>query len=401
MVQGIGDLSPQESLDRLTNMTDGISVIAESEFRQRLQKLQLCLQSEGYCGAYLHAGTNLQYFTGLSWSPSERMVGAFVPDQGEIVYIAPKFELDTIKDYWKIQAEVRTWEEHQSPYLLLKEIVENSTSVRQLVLCIDEATPFFTVSGIQSAASEFQLTNLQPISIQLRSLKSATEIALIQRSHQMTMAVIKAAAAALQPGVTTTEVTDFINQAYKKVGSPGSYFCIVLFGVTTSFPHGVKNPQTLQSGDAVLIDTGCRLDGYHSDITRSFCFGEPSDDYRNAWNVEKLAQTAAFEAAKVGKTCESCDDAARQILTENGYGPDYQLPGLPHRTGHGCGLDIHESPNLVRGEKTKLAPGMVFSSEPMLVIPGQYGIRLEDHFYMNTDNSAWFTPPSLSIENPF
>jgi Xaa-Pro dipeptidase len=218
----------------------------------------------------------------------------------------------------------------------------------------------------------------------------------------MTLEVHRAAASMLKPGIVTTEVVEFIDEAHRKVGAPaGSFFCIVLFGVATSFPHGVKDPQTLKENDWVLIDTGCLLDGYNSDITRSFAFGDPTERHREIWNVEKAAQIAAFDAAKLGDACEVCDQAARDVISAAGYGPDYQLPGLPHRTGHGCGLNIHEGPYLVRGETTLLEPGMVFSNEPMMVMPGEFGVRLEDHFYMADDGPVWFTQPSHSIDDPF
>jgi Xaa-Pro dipeptidase len=236
----------------------------------------------------------------------------------------------------------------------------------------------------------------------MRARKSVAEIALIQRAHEMTMEVHKAAASILEVGITTSEVVEFIDQAHQAVGAAdGSYFCIVLFGVATSFPHGVKDPQTLAKDDWVLIDTGCVLEGYISDTTRSFCFGDPSEAHRTAWAAEKAAELAAFEAAQLGQPCEAADTAARKSLISSGYGPDYQLPGCPHRTGHGCGLDIHEAPNLVRGEQTILDIGMVFSDEPMLVIPGEFGVRLEDHFHMTSEGPKWFTQPSHSIDDPF
>jgi Xaa-Pro dipeptidase len=236
----------------------------------------------------------------------------------------------------------------------------------------------------------------------LRSRKSAAELSIIKRAHEMTLEVIRSAASILHHGITTTEVTKFIDDAHRRVGAEGgSFFCIVLFGAATSFPHGVKDAQTLGDCDWVLIDTGFLLHGYNSDITRSFCFGNATDEQQAAWNVEKAAQLAGFDAAILGAPCEVCDAAARSSLEAAGYGPDYQLPGLPHRTGHGCGLDIHERPNLVRGEKTKLDTGMVFSCEPMLVIPDRFGVRLEDHFYMTKTGPAWFTEPCKSVDDPF
>ena len=398
---GVGGKTTEQAMGELSDMTIGVPRIAVEEFTQRLQRLQQSMKEQNVGAVYLHAGTNLYYFTGLKWSASERMVAAIVPAEGEIVYIAPKFELDTLRDYWKLPAEIVAWEEHECPYALLGKTLK-SMGAAEKELLLDESTPFFTVHGIQSANPTLKLGHAQPLTQALRSRKSQAEIDLIRRAHEMTLSVHAAAASILKPGITTSEVVEFIDKAHRKVGAPaGSYFCIVLFDVGTSFPHGVKDSQTLRENDWVLIDTGCLLDGYNSDITRSFCFGEPTDAHRVAWDAEKAAQIAAFDAAKIGAPCEVCDNAARASLEGAGYGPDYDLPGLPHRTGHGCGLDIHEGPNLVRGEKTPLDVGMVFSSEPMLVIPDQFGVRLEDHFFMTESGPEWFTQPSHTIEDPF
>ena len=398
---GVGGKTTEQAMGELSDMTNGVPRIAVEEFSQRLRRLQQSMKEQNVGAVYLHAGTNLYYFTGLKWSASERMVAAIVPAEGEIVYIAPKFELDTLRDYWKLPAEIVAWEEHECPYALLGKTLK-SMGAAEKELLLDESTPFFTVHGIQSANPTLKLGHAQPLTQALRSRKSQAEIDLIRRAHEMTLSVHTAAASILKPGITTSEVVEFIDKAHRKVGAPaGSYFCIVLFDVGTSFPHGVKDSQTLRENDWVLIDTGCLLDGYNSDITRSFCFGEPTDAHRVAWDAEKAAQIAAFDAAKIGAPCEVCDNAARASLEGAGYGPDYDLPGLPHRTGHGCGLDIHEGPNLVRGEKTPLDVGMVFSSEPMLVIPDQFGVRLEDHFFMTESGPEWFTQPSHTIEDPF
>ena len=231
--------------------------------------------------------------------------------------------------------------------------------------------------------------------------KSAKEIELIQRAMDMTLAVHKATASMLHEGISTIEVEAFIQKAHQKVGASGNYFCIVLFGVASSFPHGVKDPQYLKKGDVVLIDTGCSVQGYISDITRTYVYGQANERQREFWNYEKEAQLKAFEAAKLGDTCGDVDEAARSYLASKNLGPDYQLPGLPHRTGHGIGLDIHEWPYLVKGNPHKLAQGMCFSNEPMLVVPDEFGIRLEDHFYMTDKGPKWFTQPSHSIDDPF
>lgn len=397
----IGGSTTEQALSSLNNMTGDVKRIEVDEFKSRLNRLQGLIRESGSSAVYLHGGTNLYYFTGLRWSPSERMVGAIVPAEGEVQYISPNFEIDTLKDYWQIPGKILAWEEHESPYQLLAEAFSDLTSGGPSRLLLDEATPFFIVDGIQLAGSEIELGHAQPLTQYLRARKSKAELLIIKRAHEMTLEVLRAAASILHEGISTTEVVEFIDQAHRRVGADaGSYFCIALFGVATSFPHGVKDPQTLNEGDWVLLDTGCQVDGYNSDITRSFCFGEPTKNQRDAWNVEKAAQLAAFEAASVGVPCEACDDAARRSLESAGYGPDYQLPGLAHRAGHGCGLDIHEGPYLVRGDKTPMDVGMVFSNEPMLILPGEFGVRIEDHFYLTADGPVWFTEPPASIDDP-
>jgi len=234
-----------------------------------------------------------------------------------------------------------------------------------------------------------------------RRTKSAAELALMQQAKAMTLEVQRRAARILRPGITTTEVHRFIEAAHRALGAPGNSFCIVLFGRATAFPHGLPGEGVLKEGDMVLIDTGCTVAGYNSDITRTYVFGEPSAEQRRLWDLEREAQLAAFEAVRPGIMCSAIDAAARAVLEKGGLGPDYALPGLPHRTGHGIGLSIHEAPYLVRGDDTPLEPGMCFSNEPMIVVPGQFGIRLEDHFHVTETGAAWFTQPSPSIDQPF
>jgi len=396
---GVGGKSIEEALAGLADMTSDVPRIQKADFADRLERFQALLTEKGIGAAYIHAGTNLYYLTGLRWNPSERMVSALIPAEGEIAYVAPRFELDTLRDYWQMEAPILAWEEHENPNELVRDWLVDHDAKR---VAVDEVTPFFIYDGLKNSNPQTEFITAQPLTQALRSRKTPAEIALIKRAHEMTLEVHKAAASILRPGIRASEVSAFIDDAHRKVGAPaGSFFCIVLFDVGTSFPHGVKDDQTLRENDWVLIDTGCLLDGYNSDITRSFCFGTPTDAHRVAWQHEKDAQLAGFAAAKLGEPCEACDAAARQSLVDAGYGPEYRLPGLPHRTGHGCGLDIHEGPNLVKGETTVLDVGMVFSCEPMLVIPDQFGIRLEDHFYMSDSGPVWFTQPSKSIDDPF
>ncbi|MDK2124072.1 M24 family metallopeptidase [Parachitinimonas caeni] len=401
MTLGVGGSSREAALASLHNMMEGVSEIALPEYQARIAKAQTYMQQNQIAAVYLNAGTNLAYFTGTRWYPSERMVGAILPARGAIEYIAPAFEEGTLLEYMVVEGPVNTWHEHESPYQLFLSVLQRmglSASAR-VGLC--ESAAFFIVDGIRKLAAGYELINASEVTAHCRMRKSANEIALMQRAFDMTLAVHQATASMLHEGISTTEVEAFIEEAHRKVGASGSYFCIVLFGEATAYPHGVKHPQILKAGDMVLIDTGCKVQGYMSDITRSYVFGTPSERQRSVWNGEKAAQAAAFAAAQLGTPCREVDAAARRQLEADGFGPGYKLPGLPHRTGHGIGLDIHEWPYLVGSDSTPLDVGMCFSNEPMICIPGEFGIRHEDHFYMTEHGPRWFTQPSHSVDDPF
>ena len=397
----IGGTDKQAALDALRDMTAGAVPIALAEHRSRIERAQAFMAAQGIDAVYLNAGSNLTYFTGTKWSPSERMVGAILPAQGDLVYIAPAFEESTIRGFMVVEGDIAVWDEHERPAARLRAALEQRGIGAGSVLAIDDSTPLFLFDAMRAATDGYTLRNAHPVTSHFRSRKSDAEIALIQRAMDMTMAVHVAAASILHEGITTKEVEEFIHLAHRKVGASGSYFCIVLFGEATAYPHGVSYVQTLQRGDTVLIDTGCKVHNYISDITRTYVFGEPSERQRFVWNAEKAAQRAAFDAAQPGVPCEEVDKAARRSLEANGFGPGYKLPGLPHRTGHGIGLDIHEGPYLVGGETRALEPGMCFSNEPMICVPGEFGVRLEDHFYMTANGPKWFTQPAASLEYPF
>lgn len=401
MTIGVGGSSAEAELAALVDMTGDMAPISVDEIRGRLAKARDLMQTAGIDLLYIHAGTNLLYFTGVDWHPSERLVCALLPAEGELCYVLPAFEASTFRDRMLIEAGIHCWEEHESPYGLVSEVLSAIGNEPGRV-GVDESTPFFIAEGLREAAQGCDFVSATPVTAGCRAAKSASELAIMQRAKDMTLEVHKAAARILRPGISTTEVSDFIDQAHRAVGeAAGSFFCIVLFGEATAYPHGVKDPQILEDGDMVLIDTGCELEGYHSDITRCYVFGQPNRRQREVWDHEHEAQAAAFAAAQIGAPCGGVDEAARAVLEGYGYGPDYAVPGLPHRSGHGIGLDIHEWPYLVRSDRTPLAPGMCFSNEPMICIYGEFGVRLEDHFYMTEDGPEWFTEPSPSIDDPF
>lgn len=398
MTKGVGGHSFEQALATLSDMTADVRPIADSEFQSRINKAQRLMKEQDITALYLHAGSSLYYFTGMRWKSSERMVGAMLLGEGPPVFIAPAFEKGTLEQFMRVQGEVVTWEEHESPYGLPEQIIGKTTGT----IALDEATPFFVSNGISIASPECHYVNGASITAACRMIKSEAELALMQRAKDMTLAVHKATASMLYEGITTADVGAFLDAAHRRVGAPkGSYFKIVLFGADSSYPHGVKTPKPLEDGDMVLIDTGCQLHDYISDITRSYVFGTPSGKQREVWEAEKAAQAKAFDAAQIGVRCGDVDLAARAELELRGFGPGYETPGLPHRTGHGIGLDIHEWPYLNWGDDTSLQPGMCFSNEPMICLYGEFGVRLEDHFYMGADGPVWFTEPSKSIDDPF
>lgn len=400
MTIGVGGLTKEQALAQLSDMTAGVNPISESEYSQRIKRAQSLMKENNLDALYINAGSNLYYFTGTRWHASERLVGAVLPAEGELVYIAPHFEVNTLNDFMKIKAPVASWHEHESPYDLVINTLTHMGITKGRV-GIDESTAFFVFEGLSDATKALQFVGAKSVTAGCRTQKSETELALMQRAKDMTLEVHKATAKILREGISTAEVTEFINLAHQKVGAKGSSFCIVLFGEDSSFPHGVSSPKNLETNDIVLIDTGCLVEGYNSDITRTYVYGEPNERQREMWNHEKKAQAAAFDKAQLSVPCGDVDTAARDYLQSVGLGPDYDLPGLPHRTGHGIGLDIHEWPYLVQNDRTPLATGMCFSNEPMLVIPGEFGVRLEDHFYMTEQGPKWFTQPSHSIDDPF
>ena len=402
---GIGGKTMDQALAALSDMSGAMVAIGKGEHLQRIARAQAFMRQHGIAAVYLDAGTNMSYFTGTKWHASERMVGAIMPASGALEYIAPAFEESTIKDFMLVEGAINCWHEHESPYQLFIEVLGRMGIAPDAGapprIGMSESTSFFIVDGIGPLATGYALENAKRVTAHCRARKSKAEIALMQRVKDMTLQVHIAAASILYEGISTVEVADFIARAHRKVGAPGSYFCIVLFGEATAYPHGVSYVQTLKDGDMVLIDTGCQLKGYISDITRTYVFGEPTERQRFVWNAEKAAQMAAFSAAQLGVPCREVDMAARASLEANGFGPGYKLPGLPHRTGHGIGMDIHEWPYLVGSDHTPLDVGMCFSNEPMICIPGQFGVRHEDHFYMTEAGPKWFTQPAHSIDDPF
>jgi len=375
------------------------SPITIEERLERISKAQELLQKNKMVALILDAGTSMQYFTGLSWYPSERSMLVIIPAKGEITYICPYFEEDRLLELIKVGKQVRTWHEDENPFqLCIKTIQDFGFQSGQIG--IEEQTRFFISNGLQKAGKQFHLVSGDPVSVTCRLIKSPAEIALMQKANDITTLAIQAGIAALVEGCNPRQISQKIAQKHTELGAQHG-FASVTFGVATSFPHGSSRKQILQKGDVVMLDCGCQVDGYESDITRTVIFGEPSQKQIDIWNLEKRAQQAGFEAAVLGAPCENVDFAARNVLVKAGFGPEYKLPGLPHRTGHGIGMDGHEWGNMVKGNKLPLQVGMCFSIEPTIAIPGEFGVRLEDCVYMTSTGPKWFSQPSPSIVQAF
>ena len=375
---------------------DTVSPITHEEREQRLRTLQNSLPAFELDAVMITPGASMRYFFGLTWRETERLVCAVVSAQ-RVVFVCPKFEDTALLAALSSPYDYAWWEEHEDPRKVVSAVLSDSHCLN---VGVDPSCSYGQVFALGNATSA-TLTSAGPILQSLRAQKSETELALMQAAKTLTLDVHLAIFEWIKPGMRMSEVIAEIDRLHRAGGADnGSFFCAVQFGEGTSHPHGVPGDPVLNKGELILIDTGCTIDGYHSDITRTYALDKQDDRVEALWELEKEAQAAAFDAAQIGLPCGNVDAAARAVLETHGLGPDYQLPGLPHRTGHGIGLEIHEGPYLVRGDDTPLAKGMCFSNEPMIVVPGQYGIRLEDHFYMTDSGAKWFTEPQESLYQP-
>ncbi len=388
------------SFDELRSMTDDVVPIDLRERKARIEKAQGLLSENKIEALMLDCGTSLQYFTGISWWPSERPMVAIIPAKGNVKYICPGFEENRLRELITIGKDVYAWQEDESPYKQIGAAL-NDVGVRSGNVGIEERLRFFILDGVRKEASHLNYVSGDPVTMPCRMIKSAAELALMQKAADITSAAIKIGISQLHEGMTQAELSAIIDDAQTKLGGRPD-FSLTLFGESSSFPHGSTKPQTLKKGDVVLMDCGCSVENYASDITRTIVFGaEPTKRQEEIWKLEQKAQAAGFAAAKIGAACEEVDAAARKVITDAGFGPGYKLPGLPHRTGHGIGMDGHEWGNMVKGNKQVLQPGMCFSIEPTISIPGEFGVRLEDCVYMTEQGPKWFSKTSRSITEPF
>ncbi|QFY63858.1 aminopeptidase P family protein (plasmid) [Rhizobium grahamii] len=370
--------------------------IDDTERLARLQRLREAMSAAGVSAVLLGSSESLRYFTGLVWHQSERLLGALVTSDA-LTYVVPGFELSRVETLPHLPGDVATWEEEQSPADLVASLAGSKGKV-----ALDDSLPLFVYHALARSLGAEGLMDGTRIIRDQRARKSASEIALIQYAMNLTLEVHRRAHSIMRPGIRASDVVRYIDEQHRALGATiGSTFCIVSFGAASALPHGADGDQVLELGQAILVDTGTRIDGYHSDLTRTYMIDDPDAEFARIWSIEREAQQAVFDAAQLGAPCHTLDDAARAVLVRHGLGPDYRLPGLPHRAGHGLGLEIHEEPYIVRGNTTALREGMCFSNEPMIVLPDLFGIRLEDHIHMTAEGAKWFTQPAKSPTEPF
>jgi Xaa-Pro dipeptidase len=395
----LGPATRSHSADALIPMTMDVTPITVEERQSRITKAQRLMSLNKIAAIILDSGTSMIYFTGTSWGASERPMVAVIPAQGEVKYVCPAFEAERLRELITIGKEVRVWEEHESPYKVVAGILKDF-DIRTGNIGIEERVRFFIFDGIRKEAPYLNYVSADPVTAACRMIKSPAELALMQKANDITVAAYKASIALLHEGMTPADFSSTAENAFSRLGVRGGLSAN--FGQASAFPHGSIQTQHLRNGDVVLMDDGCKVEGYCSDISRCIVFGaEPTKRQREIWDLEKKAQAAGFAAAQIGAPCENVDAAARKVITDAGFGPGYKIPGLPHRTGHGIGMDIHEWGNMVMGNKTPLQAGMCFSVEPMIAIYGEFGVRLEDCAYMTADGPRWFSQPSPSIDQPF
>lgn len=374
------------------------SPITDAERESRIEKARRLMVASKIDAVILEPGSSMTYFTGTRWGRSERTFALIMPVRGELAYVAPAFEEGRAREVIRFSKDLRVWQEDESPYARIVDVLRDR-GIRSGRIGFEETVRFFIFDGIRKAAPAYECVSADPVTAGCRMIKSPAEIALLKRSNEIALAAIKSAAGTMRDGMMQGEFSANLSNAFRAAGAPGGG--LVLFGKYSASPHGTIEPQKLREGDMVLVDAGCSVEGYVSDVTRSFVFGKPSDRQRKVWNLERKAQDAALAASRPGVACEAVDAAARKLITDAGFGPGYKLPGLPHRTGHGIGLDGHEWTNLARGNKTKMQAGMCFSDEPTIAIPGEFGVRLEDCFHVTEGGAQMFTPQSPSIDEPF
>ncbi|WP_428628259.1 M24 family metallopeptidase [Sphingopyxis sp.] len=383
----------------LPNLAAKAVPIGKVERMARIAKAKDLMRANDIGALLIEPGSSLIYFTGVEWWRSERLTAAVLTREGEIAIVTPFFEEPSVRESLGIEAEVLTWNEDENPLAAVAAWL-GKRGLTKGRIGVEETVRYFAVDGLEKAMPGATVVNGAPVVRGCRMHKSPAEIALMQVAADITLAAYRHTAPQIEVGMTPADIGAIMKRATEALGGK-SEFELILLGEASAYPHGSGKPQAVRAGEVVLMDCGATVHGYQSDISRSFVYGKASVRQRQVWDQMRKGQDVAFAAAKLGTPAGAVDDAVRTYYAGLGWGPDYKLPGTSHRTGHGIGLDGHEPVNLVRGETTKLAPGMCFSNEPGIYIPGEFGIRLEDCFYMTDSGPKWFSEPPPSIDQPF
>ena len=374
--------------------------IVSAERAQRLAAARVLMQRNGIGAVLVESGPSLEYYTGIQWWRSERLTGVVIPAEGHPIVVTPFFERPTIQEMLAVPAEIRTWQEDEEPLKLIADFLKER-KVGGLPIAFEETNRFFIEDRLKPQLPGVPIVNASPVVRAQRMIKSPTELALMQAAADIMAASLRYAGERTREGMTPADIDALIAAAQKTLG--GEYNGgLVLLGEASAYPHGSHQPQLVRRGEVVLMDCTCSVHGYQADITRTFVFGaDAMAEQRKVWDQVHRGQQIAMAAARIGAPAGSVDDAVRRTYESWGYGPGYKLPGTSHRTGHGIGMEVHEPVNLVHGEATPLAPGMCFSNEPGIYIPGKFGVRLEDCFHMTESGPKFFTTPPPSIDRPF
>ncbi len=393
-----GPSKPAASGTGLKSLTADAKAISGDERRARLAKLQDLMEQRKVAAFLVESGSSLEYFTGIRWARSERVTLAIVPARGEVIVVTPAFEEPSVRETLQVGGDVRAWNEHENPSERIAQGLRDR-GVASGVLAVEPTIRYFIIDGLRQVTKAYDLISGDTLVRACRLIKSPAELALLQVANKVTLEALRSVHAKVERGMTSTDLAALVDRTTVALGGSPE-FSLVLLNEASAYPHGSRQNQTVREGSIILMDCGCEVHGYQSDISRTWVFGPANARQRKVWNTVKRGQEVALESAKIGATAGTLDDAVRAYYEREGWGPGYRLPGLPHRTGHGIGLDGHEPAYLVHGDSTPLQAGMCFSDEPGIYIPGEFGVRLEDCWVMTDTGPTPFTPFAKSLDEP-
>lgn len=383
----------------LSPLTGGARPITAAEHGARIAKVQSLMQQRKVAALLVDAGSSLEYFTGIRWGRSERTTAALIPARGQTVIVTPFFEEPSIRETLQAAADVRPWNEDESPFALIADAMRGEARADG-PLAVEPTTRYFIINSVSTlTGAGTAVVSGEELVNACRMVKSSAELALMQTANDVTHAALKHVHGRIEAGMSARDIGAMMAAATDALGGTHQ-FALVLLNDASAYPHGTKTPQTVREGSVVLVDTGCSVHGYVSDISRTWVYGEPSARHREVWNTVKRGQELALETVKPGIPVGDVDKAVRAYYEGLGWKKDYGLPGTSHRTGHGIGMDVHEPPNLMRADRTPLEAGMCFSDEPGIYIPGEFGIRMEDCWHLTEQGPKLFTPLAKSIDKP-